>query len=150
MFFPHNWVFFKNILWPGLENQTASFLSQIPSHISTSKRKFSHLLNYSHLHFYYDLKNFPTYMIIPTCTFIKICIIFSPTCLFPPTLILGTQEYLRYWIMTSQMSFMYRYLWNFSTDVYYWDLRQMKKPSKFPRGIEPRPPARYASILPLS
>ena len=91
--FSHIIEYFLKISYgPGLENQTASFLSQIPSHISTSKRKFSHLLNYSHLHFYYNLKNFPTYMIIPTCTFIKICIIFSPTCLFPPTLILGTQE----------------------------------------------------------
>ena len=39
---------------------------------------------------------------------------------------------------------------DFSTDVYYWDMRQMKKPWKPQRGIVPRPPARHARTLPLS
>ena len=39
---------------------------------------------------------------------------------------------------------------DFSTDVYYWDMRQMKKPWTPRRGIDPRPPAWHASTLPLS
>ena len=39
---------------------------------------------------------------------------------------------------------------DFSTDVYYWDMRQMKKPWKPQWGIEPRPPKWHARTLPLS
>ena len=39
---------------------------------------------------------------------------------------------------------------DFSTDVYYWDMRQMKKPWTPRQGIDPRPPMWHARTLPLS
>ena len=39
---------------------------------------------------------------------------------------------------------------DFSTDVYYWDMRQMKKPWTPRQGIKPQPPAWHARTLPLS